>query len=273
MSDLELLDCGGGRRLERFGAAIVDRPAPAADWIPRTPPAEWKRATLRWGKGGWVRGGTLEPWPVRVAGLTLECRPAAGGQLGVFPEHAPTWAWLDRVVGAAATNLGRPPEVLSLFGYTGGASLACAKAGARVAHVDSSRPAVAWARRNAELSGLAEAPIRWLVEDARVFVRRERRRGNRYDGVVLDPPSYGHGNGAWQIEEHLGPLLADLAALVGPRPSFILLSAHTEGFDADRLGALVREHFGVAAAGEPMMVVSRAGSRLPLGAWAHSPVR
>ncbi len=145
MSDLELLDCGGGRRLERFGAAIVDRPAPAADWIPRMPPAEWKRATLRWVKGGWDRGGTLEPWPVRVAGLTLECRPAAGGQLGVFPEHAPTWAWLDRVVGAAATNLGRPPEVLSLFGYTGGASLACAKAGARVVHVDSSRPAVAWA--------------------------------------------------------------------------------------------------------------------------------
>ncbi len=132
---------------------------------------------------------------------------------------------------------------------------------------------MAWARRNAELSGLAEAPIRWLVEDARVFVRRERRRGNRYDGVVLDPASCGHGDGAGQIEEHLGPLLADLAALVGPRPAFVLLSAHTVGFDADRLGALVREHFGVAAAGEPMLVMSRAGSRLPLGAWAHSPVR
>ena len=168
---------------------------------------------------------------------------------------------------------GRPPEVLSLFGYTGGAPLACAKAGARVAHVDSSRPAVAWARRNAELSGLAGTPVRWLVEDARTFVQRERRRGKRYDGIVLDPPSYGHGTGTWQIEEHLGPLLADLAALVGPRPSFVLLSAHTQGYDGDRLGALVREHFGVAATGEPMMLVSRAGSRLPLGAWAHSPVR
>ncbi len=264
MSDLELLDCGGGRRLERFAAAIVDRPAPAADWIPRTPPAEWKRATLRWGKGGWVRGGTLRAvaGPRRRPDARVPARsrrpagrlPGACSHVGVAGPRG----------GRCGPNLGRPPEVLSLFGYTGGASLACAKAGARVVHVDSSRPAVAWARRNAELSGLTEAPIRWLVEDARVFVRRERRRGNRYDGVVLDPPSYGHGNGAWQIEEHLGPLLADLAALVGPRPSFVLLSAHTEGFDADRLGALVREHFGVAAAGEPMMVVEP--RRLPSAA-------
>ena len=139
-------------------------------------------------------------------------------------------------MGAAATSLGRPPEVLSLFGYTGGASLACARAGARVVHVDSSRPAVAWARRNAELSGLAEAPIRWLVEDARVVrptgaparqpVRRRRAR----------PAQLRAGTGAWQIEEHLGPLLADLAALVGPRPSFVLLSAHTEGYDAEQAG-------------------------------------
>jgi 23S rRNA (cytosine1962-C5)-methyltransferase len=273
MSDLELLDCGGGRRLERFGDIVVDRPAPPADWIPRLPPADWKRAGLRWASGEWSRGGGLKPWAVKVAGLTLEVRPAAGGQLGVFPEHAGTWTWLDRVVRAAATGLERPPEVLSLFGYTGGATLACTRAGARVAHVDSSRPAVAWARRNAELSGLSEAPIRWLVEDARAFVRRERRRGRRYDGVVLDPPSYGHGAGTWQIEDHLAPLLADLAALVGPRPSFVMLSAHTQGYDGERLGALIREHFGVAATGEPMMLVSRAGSSLPLGAWAHSPVR
>jgi 23S rRNA (cytosine1962-C5)-methyltransferase len=177
------------------------------------------------------------------------------------------------VVRATETNLGRPPEILSLFGYTGGATLACARAGAHVAHIDSSRPAVAWARHNAELSGLTDKPVRWLIDEARVFARRERRRGRRYDGVVLDPPTYGHGAGAWQIEEHLGPLLGDLAALVGPRPAFVLLSAHTPGHDGERLAALIREHFGVSATGEPLALDSRAGSRLPLGAWAHSHVR
>ena len=273
MADLELIDCGGGRRLERFGSAFVDRPAPAADWIPRLPPDDWKRATFKWGKGAWIRGAALDPWTVQVGGLTLECRPSASGQLGVFPEHAGTWTWLERVIRAAEGSLGRPPEILSLFGYTGGATLACARAGARVAHVDSSRPAVAWARHNAELSGLTDKPVRWLIDDARVFVKRERRRGRRYDGVVLDPPTYGHGDGAWQIEQHLDPLLADLAALVGPRPALVLLSAHTPGYDGDRLAALVREHFSVPATGEPMTLESRVGSRLPLGAWAHSPVR
>jgi 23S rRNA (cytosine1962-C5)-methyltransferase len=278
MPDLELLDCGGGRRLERFGPVIVDRPAPAADWIPRLPRDAWAGAGLRWEKGGWVRpgrdrGAPIEPWTVRAGALSMECRPAAGGQLGVFPEHVTTWGWLDRACRSAAEALGRPPEVLSLFAYTGGATLACARSGARVVHVDASRPAVAWARRNAELSGLDAAPIRWLVDDARVFVRRERRRGRHYDGLVLDPPSYGHGTGAWQIDEHLRPLLDDLAALAGPKPSFVLLSAHTQGYDGDHLAALVREHFQVAAVGDALTIDSRAGSRLPLGAWARGPER
>lgn len=269
MADIELLDCGGGRRLERFGTVVVDRPAPAATGPARLPADEWARPTLRWARGAWVRGAAIDPWTVGAGGLVMECRPAAGGQLGVFGEHVATWAWLDRVVRAAGTSLGRPPEVLSLFAYTGGATLACARAGARVAHVDASRPAVAWARRNAELSGLGEAPIRWLADDARAFARRERRRGRRYDGVVLDPPSYGHGAGAWLIEEHLPPLLDDLAALAGPRPAFVLLSAHTPAFDGRRLAALLREHLGVDAAGEGLVMTARSGTVLPLGAWAR----
>ena len=219
MPDLELIDCGDGRRLERFGAVTVDRPAPAA-----TIPASRRgvvapRAALGEGRLG-PRGRRRS-----VAGACRRPRagvPALGrGQVGVFPEHAATWAWLDDAVRAAEGTLGRPPEVLSLFGYTGGASLACASAGARVAHVDASKPAVAWARRNAELSGLGGTPVRWLVDDARAFVRRERRRGRRYDGVVLDPPSYGHGMGAWRIDEDLPALLEDLAALSGRgRPSW-----------------------------------------------------
>jgi 23S rRNA (cytosine1962-C5)-methyltransferase len=273
MRDLELLDCGDGRRLERFGKTIVDRPAPAATATPKLPRAEWNRANLRWGKGSWVRGADAEPWSIRSGGLTLECRPAAGGQVGVFPEHAVTWEWLERQTRTAVEKLGRAPEVLSLFAYTGGASLACARAGARVAHVDASRPAVGWARRNTGLSGLDDRPIRWLPDDARDFVRRERRRGNRYDGVVLDPPTYGHGEGAWQIEADLEPLLADIAALVGPRPSFVLLSAHTPGYDGERLASLLRTHLGIPAAAEPLALNARTGVGLPLGAWARSPVR
>jgi 23S rRNA (cytosine1962-C5)-methyltransferase len=275
MPDLELLDCGDGRRLERFGVVTVDRPAPAATHPRRLAEGDWAKPTLRWAKGAWVRGAAQDPWPVGVGGLTLECRAAAGGQVGVFPEHAGTWSWLDAAVRASAAALEREPEVLSLFAYTGGATLACARAGARVAHVDASRPAAAWARRNAELSGLAEAPVRWLVDDARAFVRRERRRGRRYDGVVLDPPSYGHGAGAWQIEDHLPALLEDVAALCGPRPSFVLLTAHTPGFDGERLAAMLREVLGIAADGGQLALDARSGARLDLGAWAmagiHAP--
>lgn len=277
MPDLELLDCGDGRRLERFGSVVVERPAPGAEMPRRLSDADWARPTLRWAKGGWVRGAAADPWPIHAAGLTLECRPAAGGQVGVFAEHAGTWSWLAQATAASAGALGRAPEVLSLFAYTGGATLACAKAGANVVHVDASRPAVTWARRNAELSGLADAPVRWLPEDARAFVRRERRRGRRYDGLVLDPPTYGHGDGAWQLLEDLPALLEDLAAICGPRPSFVVLSAHTLGFDGERLAALLREYFGVAADGAPLALDSRSGNRLELGAWAtggvHAPGR
>lgn len=270
MSDLELIDCGDGRRLERFGRYRVDRSAPPATEPVRDPGA-WSRPDLRWAKGGWQVGAGIEPWQVRAGPLTFECRPAAGGQVGVFPEHAVTWGWLDGAVRRLAERLGRRPEVLSLFAYTGGATLACARAGAGVAHVDASRPAVAWARGNAELSGLADAPVRWLVDDAREFVRRERRRGRHYDGIVLDPPSYGHGNGAWQIDTDLPALLEDLAALAGPRPGFVLLSAHTPGYDAERLAALIREHLGSRCEGAPLGLRARSGASLPLGAWAHGP--
>jgi 23S rRNA (cytosine1962-C5)-methyltransferase len=269
MADLELIDCGGGRRLERFGRVIVDRAAPMATEPVRLPPSDWAKPDLRWSKGAWVRGAAHDPWPVSVAGLTLECRPAAGGQVGVFPEHAATWSWLVRATTHTAERLGRQPEVLSLFAYTGGASLACARAGARVAHVDASKPATAWARRNAELSGLGDAPIRWLVDDARAFVRRERRRGRHYDGLVLDPPSYGHGDGAWRLDDDLPALVEDLAAVVGPRPAFVVLSAHTPGWDGERLAAIVRDGFGVTADGDPLRLRARTGAELALGAWAR----
>ncbi len=272
MADLELIDAGDGRRLERFGTVVVDRPAPGSDG-PRHDGGSWTRAQLVFRRGTWTRGGGHAPWPVRVAGLTMECRPASGGQVGLFPEHATLWPWLTEGCEAAVRKLERPPEVLSLFAYTGGASLACALGGARVTHVDASRPALAWARRNADLSDLANRPVRWLPDDARTFARRERRRGRRYDGVVVDPPSYGHGTGTWRIDDDLPALLDDLAALVGPSPAFVLLTAHSPGYDGERLAALVREHFNVAAEGRTLTIGARSGAALQLGAFARSGTR
>lgn len=270
--DYELLDAAEGRRVERFGPYVTDRPSGAAPgWealSPDLPPANLVFERTDTG-GSWVRGGDLPPWLVRHEGLTLELRPAAGGQVGLFPEHAARWPWLVDAVTGTESRLDQAPVVLSLFAYTGGATLALARAGASVVHVDASRPAVAWARTNAAHSGLADASIRWLVEDAAAFVGRERRRGRRYDGVVLDPPSYGHGAGgrAWRIATDLPPLLDDLAAIV-PEPALLLLTAHTLGWDAARLGRLLGRAFAVDAEGGALELQSRTGRTLRLGAYA-----
>jgi 23S rRNA (cytosine1962-C5)-methyltransferase len=182
------------------------------------------------------------------------------------------WQWLaDRIV-AATDDPEAPPGVLNLFGYTGAATLAAAAAGASVVHADASRPAVAWARRNADLSGLAGRPIRWLVDDAETFLRREARRGRRYAGLILDPPSYGHGpsGNAWRLEERLEPLVG-LAADVAAPGAFIALSAHTPGIGPQELSAALAWAFGESdslAAG-PLDLEARSGGRLPLGSWAR----
>src|SRR4051794_15599211 len=261
--DYSLVDIGGGARLERFGSRVVDRPHPGALGARRQDEL-WLAADLRFDRDrGWSGPAAgAGPWTICLDAVTLELRPTDAGQIGVFPEHLEMAPWvLDRA----------PRTVLNLFAYTGLLTLGLAAAGASVTHVDAARPAVAWARRNAELSGLADRPVRWIVDDARAFVRRERRRGRRYDGGVLDPPSYGHGTGAWHIETDLAPLLEDLAAISGPKPSFVLLSAHTPGLDGEYLGALVREHFGIAATGDNLVLRARSGLKLPLGAWARGP--
>ncbi|MEW5991416.1 MAG: class I SAM-dependent methyltransferase [Chloroflexota bacterium] len=251
-----LIDAGDGRRLERFGELVTDRPAPSAT-EPRRAPGRWA-GVARFSPGSGWRGpdagpdvgpdagpdGALEApgSPLTVAGISVEVRPAAGGQVGLFPEQLANAAWLTAAVRArtspAAVEAG--PEVLNLFAYTGLATLVAAAAGARVVHVDGSRPAVAWARRNAELSGLANRPIRWLVDDALAFVRREARRGRRYGGLILDPPSYGHGeggrSGAWRFDDRIVELLDACAGIAGP-DAFWLLTAHTTGWDEGRLAA------------------------------------
>ena len=275
-----LLDAGDGRRLDRFGDRIVDRPAPAAVG-PGDERAGWTTADLRYERdGGWQARdpALLAPWTVAIDGIVVELRPAAGGQVGLFPEQAPIWRWLaDRVVACSASvGADRPVRVLSLFAYTGAATLAAARAGAAVSHVDGSRPAVAWARRNAAASGLGERAIRWLVDDAGAFVNRELRREARYDGIVLDPPSYGHGGGrgrapAWRIADDLPGLLADCARLIDSAAPFVALSAHGPEHGAERLADLLAGSLGVSrasiSAGD-LDMRAETGATLPLGAYA-----
>ena len=267
--DYELLDAGDGARLERFGSRVVTRPHPAAEGS-RRDPAGWRAASLTFEPGnGWTGPGAESPWDVAIADLRLELRPTQTGQVGLFPEQAASWAWLrDRV---------RPgTSVLNLFAYTGVTTLVAAAAGASVVHVDGSRPTVAWARRNAQLSGLAERPIRWIVDDVAAFVARELRRGHHYDGVVLDPPSYGHGAGGrpWRLEDDLARLLDQVAELVGETDGFVLLTAHTPGFWPDRLADELAASLGMPATGiehGPMTLTARSGARLELGAFARWP--
>ena len=237
VDDYELIDAGDGARLERLGDHIVDRPHPAATGERRSP-RRWADADLRFDRdGGWSGTGperARNGWTTRIADLAFELRPTTSGQVGVFPEHAALLPWLTEHVDAATER----PSVLNLFAYTGMGTLALARAGAAVTHVDAARPAVAWARTNAALNELADRPIRWLVDDAADFVAREIRRERRYDGVVLDPPTYGHGASgkAWRLEDDLEPLLDDIGRLLTPA-GWVLLTAHAEGLDAGHLGA------------------------------------
>jgi 23S rRNA (cytosine1962-C5)-methyltransferase len=274
MDSYQLLDAGDGRRLERFGERLIDRPSPVAV-DRRLDTGTWAGAELRFDRyAGWLaRTGHLEPWRITFDGLTLELRPTETGQVGLFPEQHPTWQWLRGRVTSAGSA---PVRVLNLFGYTGAATLAAADAGASVTHVDASRPSVAWARHNALLSSLADRPIRWLVDDAEAFVRREERRGSRYDGIVLDPPSYGHGAGGrrWLLEDRLDDLLLSCARLRTDPSAFIVLTAHTPGFDGERLAGALSRAFRMPArdieAGD-LELRATSGVRLPLGAYARWP--
>ena len=266
-SEYELVDFGGGRKLERFGGELLDRPSPAADGISITNADLWGTASARFdleqgGKGEWSgdlprtspAGADALPWSVCHGDSRLLMQLSASGNVGLFPEQASNWDWIADQVNACRSSLpSRQPRVLNLFAYTGGASLAAATAGAEVTHVDSSGPTVAWAKRNAEASGLADLPIRWIVEDAMKFVARECRRGNYYDGIIADPPTYGHGpkGRPFKFQQHVGELMELCAELLGvsasarsdtqaqtdmaanpagERGRFLLFSCHAPGF-------------------------------------------
>ncbi len=274
--DYLLLDIGGGARLERFAARVTDRPHPNALGARGDPPA-WLTADLRYDRDrGWSGDADARaPWPLVMEGLTFELRPTDAGQVGVFPEHAAMMPWLRDRVAERAGPAAAAPAILHLFAYTGLATLAMVATGATVTHVDASRPTVAWARHNAALSGLDGRPIRWIVDDAMAFTEREVRRGRRYAGIVLDPPTYGHGpgSGAWRIEEDLPALLAACARLLDA-DGFALLTAHSAGLGSGRLVddlALALGRPAAALEAGDLELTTPDGRRLDLGAFARSP--
>ena len=243
--DYALIDSGGGRKLERYGPFRVIRPEAQCLWKPALPGA-WGDADAAFeasddeDSGRWRFARPLpESWPMTWDRVRFHGRCTAFRHLGVFPEHAANWAWLkDRL-----SHSNTPFRLLNLFGYTGVASLVAAAAGAHVTHVDASKKAVGWARDNAALSGLENAPIRWICEDARKWVQREVRRGARYDGIILDPPKYGRGPGGevWRLHDDLASLIEGCAALLADEASFVLLNAYSERLSGLSLAGLLSQ--------------------------------
>ena len=245
--DYALLDSGNGRKLERFGAVTLARPCSQAVWQPCLPESGWKRAQASFDREAgnhWHHRGALpESWRIRTAGIRFKLSGTDFGHLGIFPEQRAQWIWIrDRIAGACRRRR-EPPQVLNLFAYSGGSTLAAALGGASVCHLDASRGMVQWARENAALNGLGDHPIRWIVDDAHKFLCRELRRGRRYDAVILDPPTFGRGqnNELYKIESDLPETLSLCRQLLSDNPLFILLSAHTPGFSPIVLGNLLRQ--------------------------------
>jgi len=275
----ELVDFGDARKLERFGPYVLDRPCPAAEDLRKSDPECWQSAVARYERGAAERGrwtkkrGVPKEWPVVHGAFQLNLKLTPFGHVGVFAEQAASWDWIAKQAVRAA----RPLRVLNLFAYTGGSTLAAAAAGCEVTHVDAAKNVVTWARSNAEMSGLHDAPIRWIAEDAPRFVQRELRRGNGYDAVILDPPSYGHGpkGEVWKVGNGLFPLLKACGQLTEGRRAFILLSCHSPGFGPAELEALLADAiFGHCQGGvvaRPLSLRSADGSDLPCGAVARWP--
>ncbi len=273
--DYQLLDTGGGLKLERWGDAVLVRPDPQIIW-PRESGGPWDQWDGHYhrsetGGGRWeFRRPLPESWTLGYGDLTFKIRPTDFKHTGLFPEQAVNWDWCARKI-SAARQAGREVSVLNLFGYTGAATLACAAAGASVCHVDASKGVVQWCRENAALSGLADAPMRYIADDCLKFTAREARRGRRYDAIILDPPAYGRGAAGevWKLEEHLWPLLLECRQLLSERPLFMLINGYASKLSplvlGNLLAKLMGQHGGAITVGELGLPSQRDGIVLPCG--------
>ncbi len=275
--EYEILDTSSGDKLERWGDVTLVRPDPQIIWKSPKRSEMWHKADgiyHRSDKGGgqWeFRRKLPQSWQINYGELKFNIRPTGFKHTGLFPEQAVNWDFMAEKIKQA----GRPINVLNLFAYTGGATLACANAGASVAHVDASKGMVQWARENAQASGLADKPIRWLVDDCEKFVRREIRRERRYDAIVMDPPSYGRGPGGevWKLEDCIYDLVQTCAGVLSDKPLFFLLNSYTTGLSPSVMAYILKDVLctklgGSVTADEIGLPVKATGSVLPCGSTA-----
>ena len=272
--DYELLDASDGERLERWGKYILVRPDPQIIWKDVARHPSWNHADGVYrrsnnGGGGWVKQKTPETWDISYGDLKFRLKPMGFKHTGLFPEQATNWDWFSSLI----KNANRPIKVLNLFAYTGGATIAAAKAGAQVVHVDASKGMVAMAKENAALSGLENAPIRYIVDDCKKFIEREIRRGNKYDGIIMDPPSYGRGPGGevWKLEDSIDEFVGLASKLLSREPLFFLINSYTTGLSPLTMSYIldlkVRAIYGgEIESGEIGLRVSQTGAVLPCGA-------
>lgn len=277
LTEYEMLDTSSGEKLERWGSRILIRPDPQIIWdTPREHPM-WKKADARYirsnkGGGNWdIYHKIPESWMLSYRELTFRIQPTGFKHTGLFPEQAVNWSYFMETIREQT----KPVRVLNLFAYTGGATLACAAAGAEVCHVDASKGMVAWARENAALSGLTDRPIRWIVDDCEKFVAREIKRGRRYDAIIMDPPSYGRGPGGevWKLEEQIYRMVDLCAGVLSDKPLFFVLNSYTMGLSPSvmryLLGVTVAKRFGgKVTANEIGLPVTQSGLVLPCGSTA-----
>jgi 23S rRNA (cytosine1962-C5)-methyltransferase len=275
-NEYELLDSGNGKKLERFGDVVLERPCAQAVWAPQNL-ALWETATARFDRidgHNWDgRGRLSKSWNVEINGVVMKLSATDFGHLGVFPETRALWEWIRATLKAEKEKKGRDLKFLNLFAYSGGATLAGAQAGAQCCHLDASKGMVEWARENARLNTLQEAPIRWIVDDVIKFLRREVKRGNQYDAVLLDPPSFGRGKKGelYKIEESLITTLDLVHQVLTDDPCFVLLTSHTPGFSPIVLSNLLRQYNtgGSVECGEMLLNGGAEVMDLPNGNWAR----
>ncbi len=278
--DYELLDAGEGQKLERYGEYVMIRPDPEALWQKSIPKDEWDKADLEFIRTAhrtkWdIKDGVPKNWNISFGDLNFKIAPSSFKHTGLFPEQLPNWAWMESVIEKNKKSYNRPISVLNLFAYTGGATLAAARAGAEVCHVDGSKTAVAWARENAELSELKDAPIRWIVDDVLMFLKREIKRGRRYDAIIMDPPSFGHGpkDELWKIEVHFFELMKLCGEILSDEPLFVLINGYTAGYSPiayeNNLKDMMKGYKGTTEIGELTIEQSNSDKLLPCGIFAR----
>lgn len=274
-NDYELIDTGGSMKLECFGEYIISRPDPRAIWKTQKPPAVWDTAHAQYirstkTEGRWqIKTPPPSPWLIHYRDMTFLLEPTAFKHIGIFPEQAVNWVWLENIIA------NQPLNILNLFAYTGAATVAAARVGARVTHLDSVKSAITWAHENARLNHITEKQIRWIKDDAMKFVLREAKRGNSYDGIILDPPRFGRGTKGeiWKLLDDLPRLLEACVSILSPRARFLLVNAYTADISAVALGQLVssitKNLGGIITYGELALKESGTNRLLPSGIFAR----